>query len=86
MAIGVVTIAYFLGGATSSGYMANHADISNNYAGLTFSISNTVATIPGIAAGPFTAWSQRTIDSDRAISPPLCSWARLPFAHYCRVV
>jgi len=56
MAIGVVTIAYFLGGATSSGYMANHADISNNYAGLTFSISNTVATIPGIAAGPFTAW------------------------------
>mmetsp|Transcript_10875 Transcript_10875/g.24984 ORF Transcript_10875/g.24984 Transcript_10875/m.24984 type:complete len:469 (+) Transcript_10875:65-1471(+) len=56
MALGIISISYLLGGATSSGYMANHADISSSYAGLTFSVANTLATVPGIAAGPFTAW------------------------------
>jgi len=55
-ALAVVTLSALLGAATSSGYMANHADISSGYAGLTFGVANTIATIPGIVAGPLTAW------------------------------
>jgi|TARA_B110001469_G_C9332551_1_gene177094 hypothetical protein len=36
--------------------MANHADLSSTYAGLTFAIANTVATVPGLLAPPVTAW------------------------------
>jgi ACS family sodium-dependent inorganic phosphate cotransporter len=56
VAIGIVTLSFTLGALTSSGYMANHSDISESYAGLTFGISNTVATLPGVVAGPLTAW------------------------------
>ncbi len=56
VAICIVTLSFFLGAATASGYMANHADLSRHYAGLTFAIANTVATVPGLVAPPFTAW------------------------------
>ena len=56
LAIAAVTLSFLLGAATCSGYMANHADLSSSYAGLTFAISNTVATIPGLLAPPVTAW------------------------------
>jgi MFS family permease len=56
IAIAIVTLSFACGGTTSSGYMANHSDISSSYAGLTFGISNTVATLPGVIAGPLTAW------------------------------
>jgi len=56
MAIALVTLSFFLGAATAPGYMANHADLSSSYAGLTFAIANTIATIPGLVAPPFTAW------------------------------
>jgi len=59
LALGVVTTSSLLGAATSSGYMANHGDITGRYAGLTFAVSNTLATLPGILAGPFTAWVVR---------------------------
>lgn len=56
LAIAAVTLSFLLGAATCSGYMANHADLSVSYAGLTFAISNTVATVPGLLAPPATAW------------------------------
>ena len=56
LAIAAVTLSFLLGAATCSGYMANHADLSAAYAGLTFAISNTVATVPGLLAPPTTAW------------------------------
>jgi len=56
LAIAAVTLAFLLGAATCSGYMANHADLSAQYAGLTFAISNTVATVPGLLAPPTAAW------------------------------
>ena len=52
----VVVEGFALGAATSSGYMANHADLSTSHAGLTFAIANTIATLPGLTAGPLTAW------------------------------
>lgn len=39
----------------SAGHLSNHADIAPNHAGVTFAVSNTIATIPGIMAGPLTA-------------------------------
>ena len=41
-------------GMTSSGYNANVLDISPMYAGLLFSMSNTIATIPGIVSPTLT--------------------------------
>ena len=54
-ALALMTLLFFFGSATNSGYMANHADLSRSYAGLTFGIANTAATIPGLIAGPLTA-------------------------------
>mmetsp|Transcript_139108 Transcript_139108/g.245790 ORF Transcript_139108/g.245790 Transcript_139108/m.245790 type:complete len:484 (-) Transcript_139108:106-1557(-) len=59
IAVGIVTCSAVFGAVTSSGYMANHADISSRYAGLTFGISNTLATVPGLMVGPLTAWLVR---------------------------
>lgn len=59
VALGIVTCSALFGAVTSSGYMANHADISSRYAGLTFGISNTLATVPGLIVGPLTAWLVR---------------------------
>lgn len=39
----------------SAGHLSNHADIAPNHAGITFAVSNTLATIPGILCGPFNA-------------------------------
>lgn len=39
----------------SAGHLSNHADVAPNHAGLTFAISNTLATVPGILCGPVTA-------------------------------
>ncbi len=44
-----------LSACNSAGHLSNHADIAPNHAGITFAISNTLATIPGILAGPVTA-------------------------------
>ena len=37
-------------------HATDHADLSQRFAGLTFGIANTAATIPGMIAGPLTAW------------------------------
>ncbi|XP_077981495.1 uncharacterized protein LOC144436551 [Glandiceps talaboti] len=55
LAVCFVSISLGLCACNSSGHMSNHADVAPNHAGLTFAVSNTLATIPGIACGPVTA-------------------------------
>jgi hypothetical protein len=50
-----ISISMGLSACNSAGHLSNHADIAPNHAGITFAISNTLATIPGILAGPVTA-------------------------------
>lgn len=50
-----VSVSMGLSACNSSGHLSNHADIAPNHAGITFAISNTLATIPGITCGPLTA-------------------------------
>jgi len=50
-----VSISMGLCACNSAGHLSNHTDIAGNHAGLSFAISNTIATIPGILCGPLTA-------------------------------
>ncbi|XP_012249006.1 sodium-dependent phosphate transport protein 1, chloroplastic isoform X1 [Bombus impatiens] len=50
-----VSISMGLCACNSAGHLSNHADIAPNHAGITFAVSNTIATIPGILCGPLTA-------------------------------
>ncbi|XP_064604930.1 uncharacterized protein LOC135470105 [Liolophura sinensis] len=50
-----VSISMGLSACSSSGHLSNHAEVAPNHAGITFAISNTLATIPGITCGPLTA-------------------------------
>uniref|UniRef100_A0A069DYW3 Putative permease of the major facilitator superfamily protein n=1 Tax=Panstrongylus megistus TaxID=65343 RepID=A0A069DYW3_9HEMI len=54
-AVVFVSISMGLCVCNSAGHLSNHADIAPNHAGVTFAISNTLATIPGILCGPVTA-------------------------------
>ncbi|XP_054276843.1 uncharacterized protein LOC128995928 [Macrosteles quadrilineatus] len=54
-AVVFVSISMGLCASNSAGHLSNHADIAPNHAGITFAISNTLATIPGILCGPLTA-------------------------------
>ncbi|XP_014294199.1 uncharacterized protein [Halyomorpha halys] len=54
-AVVFVSISMGLCACNSAGHLSNHADIAPNHAGITFAISNTLATIPGILCGPLTA-------------------------------
>lgn len=54
-AVVFVSISMGLCACNSAGHLSNHADIAPNHAGVTFAISNTLATIPGILCGPLTA-------------------------------
>lgn len=55
LAVIFVSISLGLSACNSSGHLSNHAEIAPNHAGITFAISNTLATIPGILCGPLTA-------------------------------
>lgn len=55
LAVIFVSVSMGLSACNSSGHLSNHADIAPNHAGITFAISNTLATIPGITCGPLTA-------------------------------
>lgn len=55
VAVLVISLAMALCAANSAGHLSNHADIAPHHAGVTFAISNTIATIPGILCGPLTA-------------------------------
>ncbi|KAK7604960.1 hypothetical protein V9T40_006146 [Parthenolecanium corni] len=50
-----VSISMGLCACNSAGHLSNHADVAPNHAGITFAVSNTLATIPGILCGPLTA-------------------------------
>ncbi|XP_038067664.1 sialin-like [Patiria miniata] len=55
LAVCFVSISLGLCGCNSSGHMSNHPDVAPNHAGITFAVSNTLATLPGLACGPVTA-------------------------------
>lgn len=55
LAVIFVSLSMGLSACNSSGHLSNHADVAPNHAGVTFAISNTLATIPGIMCGPLTA-------------------------------
>lgn len=55
LAVVFVSISMGLCACNSAGHLSNHADIAPNHAGVTFAVSNTLATIPGILCGPVTA-------------------------------
>ncbi|XP_041356642.1 sialin-like [Gigantopelta aegis] len=55
LAVLFVSISLGLSACNSSGHLSNHAEVAPNHAGITFAISNTLATIPGITCGPLTA-------------------------------
>ncbi|KAF6017556.1 hypothetical protein EB796_024161 [Bugula neritina] len=55
LALLCVTVSMGLSACNSAGHLSNHADVAPHFAGTTFAISNTLATIPGILCGPLTA-------------------------------
>ncbi|XP_051174429.1 uncharacterized protein LOC127290082 [Leptopilina boulardi] len=55
LAVIFISISMGLCACNSSGHLSNHAEVAPNHAGITFAISNTIATIPGILCGPLTA-------------------------------
>ncbi|XP_053395417.1 sialin-like [Mercenaria mercenaria] len=55
LAVFFVTICLGLSACNSSGHLSNHAEVAPSHAGITFAISNTLATVPGILCGPLTA-------------------------------
>lgn len=55
LAVIIISISMGLSACNSAGHLSNHADVAPNHAAITFAISNTLATIPGILCGPLTA-------------------------------
>ncbi|CAH8625283.1 unnamed protein product [Heterobilharzia americana] len=53
-AIVLISLSMTLSAFNSAGHLSNHVDVAPNHAGTTFSISNFLATIPGIICGPLT--------------------------------
>ena len=66
-AIAIQTLSGLTFSAIASGPHANHADISRRYAGLTFAVANTFASLPAVLAGPATAWLVEATGSWRAV-------------------
>ncbi|VDD78054.1 unnamed protein product [Mesocestoides corti] len=56
LAVFLISVSMGLSACNSAGHLAAHAEVAPNHAGITFAISNTLATIPGILCGPFTAY------------------------------
>uniref|UniRef100_A0A8D8YMG6 Ascorbate transporter, chloroplastic n=2 Tax=Cacopsylla melanoneura TaxID=428564 RepID=A0A8D8YMG6_9HEMI len=50
-----ISISMGLSAFNSAGFLSSPADIAPNHAGVTFAVSNTLATIPGMLCGPLTA-------------------------------
>lgn len=48
-AVVIMSVGIIAGGASYCGFLSNHMDISPNFAGTLMALTNTVATIPGIA-------------------------------------
>ncbi|VDP13976.1 unnamed protein product [Soboliphyme baturini] len=54
-AVIVISVSMGLLAFNSPGHLSNHADLCGKYAGISFAISNTIATLPGLVVGPLTA-------------------------------
>lgn len=67
LAIAIQTVSGLCFAAVASGAHANHADLSTRYAGLTFAIANTLASLPAVLAGPVTAALVEATGSWRAV-------------------
>ncbi|XP_075247941.1 sialin-like [Convolutriloba macropyga] len=55
LAVLFISVSMGLCACNSSGHLSNHVDVAPTQASLTFAVSNTLASIPGIVAGPVTA-------------------------------
>eukprot|EP01063_Lacrimia_lanifica_P018798 TRINITY_DN25740_c0_g1_i1.p2 TRINITY_DN25740_c0_g1~~TRINITY_DN25740_c0_g1_i1.p2 ORF type:complete len:442 (+),score=115.64 TRINITY_DN25740_c0_g1_i1:106-1431(+) len=55
-AISLICVCYLAQGCLGSGVFANHADIVPKHAGMAFGLGNTIATLPALVIGPFTAY------------------------------
>ena len=55
LAVVFITLAQGVSGFQYSGFAVNHVDIGPRFAGTMFGITNTVATVSGIAAPSVTA-------------------------------
>lgn len=73
LAIVLMACAVGLVGMTSAGYNANVLDISPAYTGLIFSMSNTIATIPGIVS-PLITEAILHPDGNSASPAPATAW------------
>jgi ACS family sodium-dependent inorganic phosphate cotransporter len=56
VAIALLCVCVFLARFAASGFYANMIDLSPRYAGQIMSISNTMATIPGVVGNTVTGW------------------------------
>lgn len=54
-AVILISLSMGLLAFNSAGHLSNHADLCPKFAGITFAISNTIATLPGLVVGPLTA-------------------------------
>ncbi|KAH9404103.1 hypothetical protein TYRP_014619 [Tyrophagus putrescentiae] len=54
-AVSIIVAAMAFCALNSAGHLANHSDVAPAHAGITFAVSNTLATIPGLLCGPLTA-------------------------------
>ncbi|XP_063726035.1 sialin-like isoform X2 [Symsagittifera roscoffensis] len=55
LALLFISVSMGLCACNSSGHLSNHVEVAPTQASLTFAVSNTLASIPGITAGPVTA-------------------------------
>lgn len=55
LAIFLVSLSMGCLAFNSAGHLSNHADIAPKFSGITFAVSNTIATLPGLTVGPLTA-------------------------------
>ncbi|XP_014673005.1 PREDICTED: ascorbate transporter, chloroplastic-like [Priapulus caudatus] len=55
LAVILISISMGLCATNSAGHLSNHSEVAPHHSGVTFAISNTLATIPGIVCGPLTA-------------------------------
>lgn len=71
IAVVLTTLSVAVSGLASSGYNANVLDICPRYGGILFSVSNTIATVPGILAP--------IVTGEIVAKPPLLSQWRTVF-------
>lgn len=54
-AVALISMTMILLAFNCAGHLSNHADVCPKFAGISFAVSNTLATLPGVLIGPVTA-------------------------------